>query len=78
MRWRPIFNILGLLLFFLGLSMILPLAVALWYRDGSATAILNAMVATTAAGLGIHLGVRGHRMETIHHREGMALSLIHI
>jgi len=72
-RWRPIFNILGLLLFFLGLSMILPLAVALWYRDGSATAILNAMVATTAAGLGIHLGVRGHHMETIHHREGMAI-----
>jgi trk system potassium uptake protein TrkH len=72
-RWRPIFNIVGLLLFFLGLSMALPLAVAGYYRDGSATAIFNAMIATTAAGLGIHLSVRGHRMEAIYQREGMAI-----
>jgi trk system potassium uptake protein TrkH len=72
-RWRPIFNIVGLLLFFLGLSMALPLAVAGYYRDGSATAIFNAMIATTAAGLGIHLSVRGHRMEAICQREGMAI-----
>jgi trk system potassium uptake protein TrkH len=75
-RWRPLFNIVGLLVFFLGLGMVLPLAVALYYRDGSSAAILNAMVATTATGLGIHICVRGHRMESISQREGMAIVTI--
>jgi trk system potassium uptake protein TrkH len=72
-RWRSILNIVGILVMFLGLSMALPLAVGIYYQDGSPPAIFHAMVASVAAGLGLHLGVRRHRMETINQREGMAI-----
>ncbi len=73
MRWRPIVNVVGLLIAFLGLSMLLPLAVGLLYRDASTTALLKAAGLTVGAGLLMHLAVRQNRMETINQREGMAI-----
>ena len=73
MRWRPILNVVGLLVTFLGLSMTLPLAVGLLYRDASPPALLKAMAVTVAAGMLMYLSVRRSRMETINQREGMAI-----
>ena len=73
MRWIPVCNLVGILVVFLGLSMALPLMVGLYYHDGSVPALLNAMGVTVAAGLAMHLSARRGRMETISHREGMAI-----
>ncbi|GAG92105.1 unnamed protein product, partial [marine sediment metagenome] len=35
MRWRYILNIIGILIFFFGLTMILPLLVGFYYQDQS-------------------------------------------
>ena len=76
MRWRPILNVVGLLLVFLGLSMVLPLTVGLYYRDPSPAALVKAMAITVGAGLLMYLAVGRSRMETINQREGMAIVAI--
>ena len=73
MRWRFILNILGVLLFFFGLTMIFPLVVALYYRDQSLNPLLESMAITVFAGLILYLIFRRARAEVINQREGMAI-----
>ena len=73
MRWRFILNIIGVLLFFFGLTMIFPLVVALYYRDQSLNPLLESMAITVFAGLILYLIFRRARAEVINQREGMAI-----
>lgn len=50
MRWPFIIRIIGVLLFVLGLCMILPLGVSLFFKDGAHQGHLAAMAVTTVIG----------------------------
>ncbi|UCD77749.1 MAG: TrkH family potassium uptake protein [Desulfobacterales bacterium] len=73
MRWRFILNIIGILTFFFGLTMIFPLIVGLYYRDSSVIPLLESMGVTSLAGLILYLIFRKHKVEVINQREGMAI-----
>ena len=51
MRWRYILNIIGILTFFFGLTMMVPLLVGLYYHDQSVIPLLKSMAITVAVGL---------------------------
>ena len=73
MRWRYISNIVGLLTFFLGLTMVFPFAVAWYYHDVSTFPFLVSMGITIFSGLFIHLLFKGEKVENLTKREGMAI-----
>jgi trk system potassium uptake protein TrkH len=73
MRWRFILNIIGILTFFFGLTMIFPLMVGLYYRDSSVIPLIESMGITSLAGLILYLVFRKDRVEVISQREGMAI-----
>lgn len=73
MRWRYISNIVGLLTFFLGLTMVFPFAVALYYHDVSTFPFLVSMGITIFSGLSLHLLFKGEKVENLTKREGMAI-----
>jgi trk system potassium uptake protein TrkH len=76
MRWRYILNILGILLFFFGLTMILPLLVGLYYQDQSIIPFLKSMGTTVVCGLGLYFIFKSEKAEVISQREGMAIVAI--
>ncbi len=76
MRWRFILNIVGILILFLGMSMIFPLFFGLYYHDQSVLPLTKAMVITIAAGLSLFVFFRKAKVEHISHREGMAIVAI--
>ncbi|MGM0471989.1 MAG: TrkH family potassium uptake protein [Bacillota bacterium] len=71
MRLKIIFNILGKLLIFVGLTMLLPLLVALYYREIDAISFLVSM------GLTVSVGKIMQKFSTseqeVRHREGFAI-----
>ena len=73
MRWRFILNILGVLLFFFGLTMIFPLLVVLYYREQILIPLLGSMAVTVFAGLILYFIFRKAKAEVINQREGMAI-----
>lgn len=75
MRWRYIIYVIGVLTFFLGISMMLPVMVGLIYGDQSVFPLLNSMNITIAAGLVPYFLYRKEAAETdyISPREGMAI-----
>jgi trk system potassium uptake protein TrkH len=73
MRWRYIFSIIGLLTFFLGLSMVFPLLVGLYYKDQSVIPLLKSMAVSVFAGLILYSAFRSEKAEIISQREGMAI-----
>ena len=76
MRWNFILNIIGMLIFFLGLCMLFPLFFGLYYKDQSIIPLLKSMGITTAAGLILIICCRSSKVEHISHREGMAIVAI--
>ena len=76
MRWRYIFNVVSVLTFYFGMSMIFPVIVSLIYRDQSLLPLIESMLATLAFGLTLHLINRRFRTEIISQREGMAIVAI--
>ena len=73
MRWRFILKIIGLLIFFFGLTMVFSALVGLYYRDTSLIPLVNSMAITVAAGLLLYLLFRKAEAEVISQREGMAI-----
>ncbi len=73
MRWRYILNIIGILILFLGLSMLLPLGVELFYGEYSGVPLLYAMGLTIVCGAILHICFRKVTIEYISPREGMAI-----
>ncbi|CAB1057732.1 Trk potassium uptake system protein TrkH [Olavius sp. associated proteobacterium Delta 1] len=73
MRWRFILKIIGVLTFFFGLTMIFPLLVGLYYRDGSVISLVKSMGITVATGLILYFIFFKAEAEVISQREGMAI-----
>ncbi len=73
MHWRFILNIIGVLLFSFGLTMVFPLLVGLYYHDQSLIPLLESMVVTVIAGLTLYFVFRKAKVEVINQREGMAI-----
>ncbi len=71
MSWKTILNITGYLIFFLGLSMILPLAVGWGLSDGSLKPFLYSMVVTLGCGALLVLANRSSADDAIDKREAM-------
>jgi trk system potassium uptake protein TrkH len=72
-RWRYIINITGILTFFFGLTMVVPLLVGLYYHDQSVIPLLKSMGLTVAAGLSLYFIFKSGKAEVISQREGMAI-----
>ncbi|MGM0453242.1 MAG: TrkH family potassium uptake protein [Thermodesulfobacteriota bacterium] len=76
MRWPFVFQHVGVLVFFLGSTLIFPVGFALYFDDGSMSALIQSMVITMAFG-GVVYGVfRREKTEFISQREGMAIVAI--
>jgi trk system potassium uptake protein TrkH len=73
MRFRQIFRLIGILNFFLGLSLIAPLMVSLWYSDGSFLPILYSFLITSGGGLTLFLLFKVGEYPPLSQREGMAI-----
>ncbi len=73
MRWKFVINIVGILIFSLGLVMLLPLFCGLLYKDGSVFPILRSMGITIPSGALLYWLFRTPRGNHISAREGMAI-----
>ncbi len=73
MHFKHIINFIGILLFFLGISMAVPLTISLFYKDGSANALLYSMIITSVAGLLLFICTRGDEDAQLSHRDGVAI-----
>ncbi|MEA1967490.1 MAG: TrkH family potassium uptake protein [Thermodesulfobacteriota bacterium] len=76
MRWQSILNIIGVLLLFLGLSMIFPVICSLCFKDQSLVALLQSMGITIVSGLILFFGSKKSTIDYISQREGMAIVAI--
>jgi len=73
MRWRFIARIIGILLIFLGLSMIAPLLVSFYYKDLAHNNFLRSMGITMVTGLILIIGSKKRGSDDyINKKEGMA------
>jgi len=73
MRFRQIFRLIGILNFFLGLSMLAPLSVSLMYSDGSFPSLLYSVLITSGSGLVVFLLAKTNEPTSLSQREGMAI-----
>ena len=73
MHFRRVFRLIGLLVFFLGLSMSIPVLVSLLYRDGSTWALGYSMAFTCSAGLLMYVAARREEATSLSHRDGVAI-----
>jgi len=73
MHFKYILNFIGILLFFLGISMAAPLTVSLFYEDGSTKSLLYSMIITSMAGLLLFICTRGDEDTQLNHRDGVAI-----
>ncbi|MEE4264411.1 MAG: TrkH family potassium uptake protein [Desulfobacteraceae bacterium] len=73
MHWRFILKIMGVLIFFFGLTMVFPMAVGLYFHEQSVTTLLESMGITVISGLLLYLVFRKDKAEVINQREGMAI-----
>nr|MBL0712516.1 TrkH family potassium uptake protein [Desulfobacterales bacterium] len=73
MHWRHVLKVVGVLTLAIGLSMILPLLVELFYQDGSIEPFIKAIAITVAVGIGLIFYFRGAPTDHVSQREGMAI-----
>ena len=76
MRWNYVFYMIGILTFFLGVLMAIPLLCGLYYNDQSVAALMKSMAITTAVGALLYICFRGPKTEYLSQREGMAIVAI--
>ncbi len=76
MRWPQIFNVVGVLVAAIGLTMVFPLLCALYYSDSSVIPFIISMVVSVFSGLAIYLIFRRYKFDYITPREGMAIVAI--
>ncbi|MBS3755483.1 MAG: TrkH family potassium uptake protein [Desulfobacterales bacterium] len=73
MRWGFVLQYVGILVFFLGLTMLLPLAVGAFYADGGIGPLAKSCAISAAAGILLFFVFRRDKAEQISQREGMAI-----
>ncbi|MFW5931413.1 MAG: TrkH family potassium uptake protein, partial [Desulfosalsimonas sp.] len=76
MRWAFVLQYVGILVFFLGLTMLFPTGVGLFYSDGSAPALAASSSIAVLFGAVFFLIFRKEKTEHISQREGMAIVAI--
>ena len=76
MRLPYTLHLVGILTFFLGLTMVFPLLFGLYYQDESIVPLLKSMAVTLGSGLVLYLLFRSSRGEIMSHREGMGVVAI--
>lgn len=73
MNFRLVAFLVAVLVFYLGLSMSLPLFVALYYQDGSAGALFLSLLTACVLGGGLFLWTRGQQDLHLSHRDGVVI-----
>lgn len=73
MHSQQILRFIGILVFFLGLSMVCPLLVSLFYNDGAQWDLLYSTLITSGLGLFLFLLTRGEKGNQLNHRDGVAI-----
>ncbi|HID29194.1 MAG TPA: TrkH family potassium uptake protein [Desulfobacterales bacterium] len=76
MRLRYTLHLVGILTFFLGLTMVFPLLFGLHYQDQSVLPLLKSMAVTLGSGLLLYFVFRNAEGEIMSHREGMGVVAI--
>ena len=76
MRWNYVFYLVGILTFFLGVLMVIPLLCGLYFNDESVAPLMKSMAITTAVGAVLYICFRGPKTEYLSQREGMAIVAI--
>lgn len=66
-------QVVGILMFATGVSMVFPLACSLWYGDGSSRAFLFSMMLSCLSGGLLYVFLRGSMGEILSQREGMSI-----
>jgi len=75
-RLRYTLHLVGILTFFLGLTMVFPLLFGLYYQDESVLPLLKSIAVTLGTGLVLYLVFRSAKGEVMSHREGMGVVAI--
>ena len=73
MHLQHVLRFIGILIFFLGLSMAAPLLVSILYKDGSTSALFYSMLITSAIGLLFFMGTKKEEETLLNHRDGVAI-----
>ena len=73
MRWQFIINITGILIIFLGLTMILPLFFGFYFKDQSVMSLTKSIAITIISGFVLYIFSRVEKTEYISKREGIAI-----
>ena len=73
MHPQLVLRFIGILFFFLGISMAGPLLVSLTYEDGSTSALLYSMLITSGIGLLLFIGTKRVGETHLSHRDGVAI-----
>jgi trk system potassium uptake protein TrkH len=73
MHAARILRFLGVLIYFLGVSMVFPLLVSLWYKEESAGPIFYSMIIVCCAGLLLFFAARWEKGRALSHRDGVAI-----
>lgn len=73
MRIRRVASLVGLIVFFMGCSMILSVIVALIHKDGSAGALLASSAIAITLGLGLFLSQRGYHKGELSLKDGFGI-----
>jgi trk system potassium uptake protein TrkH len=73
MRVRQILRLIGILNFFLGLSMLAPLCVSFIYSDRGLVPLLYSFLITSASGVMLFIITKTTDYASLSHREGMAI-----
>jgi trk system potassium uptake protein TrkH len=73
MRWRFIIHVVGILIFYIGLAMLVPIVFGVYYNDNSVVPMLESMAITMAVGILLYFVTRGATTDIMSQREGMAI-----
>ena len=73
MNLKLVLRFIGILLFFLGLSMAVPLMVSLIYEEGSMRSLLYSLLITTCTGLLLFIGAKKNDVAQLSHRDGVTI-----
>ncbi|QGY41236.1 TrkH family potassium uptake protein [Pseudodesulfovibrio cashew] len=77
MRWKYVLHVIGALIACVGMTMVFPVAWALYYHDGTASALSLAMAITITSGVVLFFLFRdpeaSKSQSVMSHREGMAI-----
>jgi trk system potassium uptake protein TrkH len=73
MRWGQTLYLMGVILVFVGLSMLLPLGFSLYYQDAGIIPLVSGIVITLAVGAGLIAVFKPRPARSLNHREGMAV-----